>query len=290
MSLSCGLLSVVWALLFGAQPGVALSSLLCGLGAAQAQTSLSLSGTVQAVAGSTLERTVVFACFESRPGAGCDPANSKAVKLEGGGQKAAFKLEGLADRTYTVIAWRDLNSDGVVDEQGDQIGVYSLDGQNPTPVKPPQFGLTLQMQVSSRAPTAPATSANAASSLLGTWEDVGSSDAGTLELKADGTYTESNRASFDFRAGCRTPAGFESAYVFRYATGRYTVQGNTLTQTDNSIGTYRRMEGCKITQEAFNPSSKTYLWRVSENNGRLRLWLTKPGEKEAQSPRYSRKP
>jgi len=292
---------VVWAVLFGVKPGVALSALLCGVGGTQAQTPFSLSGTVQAVAGSSLEGTVVFACFQSQPGAGCDASSSRAVKLEGAGQKLAFKLEGLENRSYTVIAWRDLNRNGVVDQEGDQIGVYSLDGQHPTPVQPPQAGLALQMQASSASsgtgssgigtPTQPVTApSDAASSLIGTWEDAGRNEAGTLELRVDGTYTESFRVSFDFRAGCRTPAGFESAYVFRYATGRYTVRGETLTRKDNPEGTYRRMEGCKISEEAFKPSSTTDRWRVSEDNGRLRLWLTPAGEKEAPSPRYSRKP
>ena len=54
MLLSCGILSALWAVLFGVRSGVALSYLLCGVGVAQEPTPLFLSGTVQVV-GSSLE-------------------------------------------------------------------------------------------------------------------------------------------------------------------------------------------------------------------------------------------
>ena len=78
----------------------------------------SISGTVTAPSGTTVAGTFVFACYLG----GCNSPLSKQLTLDANAQSAPYTFSGLeAGQSYSIIAWKDVNKDGKINET-DTIG------------------------------------------------------------------------------------------------------------------------------------------------------------------------
>jgi hypothetical protein len=124
-----------------------LVGLLVALGAVcssvmvSAQDNLTISGTVFARSGSSVEGAAVIACLLKNDA--CDDAGSGLVQIKGSGSSAKYQLTGLAADEFVMLAWRDLNSNGDLDA-GDEVGVYQKSGKA-TQVKAPAQNIDIRL-------------------------------------------------------------------------------------------------------------------------------------------------
>ncbi|WP_019588608.1 hypothetical protein [Deinococcus apachensis] len=101
-----------------------------------------VSGTLAVPDGQTVSGTVVFACPVK---GGCDDTSKvKVAKVTSGGRTAQFRVEGLGEERYNLIAWKDLNGDGQYGP-GDLAGGYTRDGEKVEAVAAPAQGLTISL-------------------------------------------------------------------------------------------------------------------------------------------------
>ncbi len=81
--------------------------------AAAAPAPLTLTGTVNAAPGSTVQGTYVIACYPK--GDDCDDTLSTTQQLTTSGKSAPFTLKVQNPGPYAVLAWQDLNANRVLD-------------------------------------------------------------------------------------------------------------------------------------------------------------------------------
>ncbi len=85
-----------------------------------------ISGTVTAPTLESVEGTLVVACSVNEAQELICGAQSPSVRLTGG-SSARFTLAGLAAGTsYGILAWKDKNGDGAIDEAGDLVGISEV--------------------------------------------------------------------------------------------------------------------------------------------------------------------
>jgi hypothetical protein len=121
-----------WVLLLMAAFGLTISS---------AQSNLSISGTVFARAGSSLQGVYVVACQIVNDS--CDDAGTKAIQPNATGSSLKYSIAGLAAKDYLMLAWRDLNKNEEVDS-GDELGVYQKNGK-PSQIRPSAQNIDLKL-------------------------------------------------------------------------------------------------------------------------------------------------
>ncbi len=119
---------------------VVLIATVFGL-SSSAQNALSFSGTVFAAPNSSLQNTVVLACFLQNNE--CSDSRSKFVQISSTKANAPFNLSNLEKINYLLLAWRDLNKDGEV-TKGDELAIYMVAGK-PKLIQPPLAKLELRL-------------------------------------------------------------------------------------------------------------------------------------------------
>ena len=185
-----------------------------GFTISSAQSNFSISGTVFAASGSSLQNTAVIAClFENDT---CDNAGSKLMQFDSSASSLKYQIAGLASKNYLMLAWRDLNSNQEVDA-GDELGVSQSKGK-PILVKAPAENVELRLTKftgdfdaflaqANRATTQPATQPTVGLAFSGVVRPVsGSSLQNTAVLAAvfeNGTYnqTKSQAVLLDSNGG-----------------------------------------------------------------------------------------
>jgi hypothetical protein len=116
-------------------------SAVCSSVMVSAQGNLSISGTVFARSGSSVQGAAVIACLLKNDA--CDDAGSGLVQVKGSGPSAKYQLTGLAADEFVMLAWRDLNSNQNLDA-GDEVGVYQKSGKA-TQVKAPAQNIDIRL-------------------------------------------------------------------------------------------------------------------------------------------------
>ena len=114
----------------------------------------SLAGTVTAPAGGDVSSTVVFACYNNdldrclsitEDGAFTDGFSSAAVVGQTG-ETGTYSVENLQAVQFSLIAARDSDNNGSIQDAGDYFGIYLAPGDSSiTLVTPPQSGLAIQL-------------------------------------------------------------------------------------------------------------------------------------------------
>jgi Lipocalin-like domain len=206
-----------------------------------------ISGTVYA---NDVKGVVVLACPLSPTMQDCDFQKSQYTQILQSGTSASYTVANLEPSQYLVLAWRDTNNSGNLEEGQDEIAFYAtLDGQA-SYLTPPMQNIDLRLAVTTVS--TPATKTNplatnpltsqppsiGSTSIVGTWENVGSSgvdfvdasgnyvgdgggDADTFEFRADGSFTRASYTESCLYSSCLT--------VFQYDEGTYTLNGSQLT-------------------------------------------------------------
>jgi uncharacterized membrane protein YgcG len=116
-------------------------SAVCSSLMVSAQGNLTISGTVFARSGSSVQGAAVIACLLKNDA--CDDSGSGLVQIKGSGASAKYQLTGLAADEFVMLAWRDLNSNQDLDN-GDEVGVYQKSGKA-TQVKAPAQNIDIRL-------------------------------------------------------------------------------------------------------------------------------------------------
>jgi hypothetical protein len=109
---------------------------------ASGQGARTIAGTVYALPGGSVAGTLVIACVFANNT--CDEQRSRYSKITQRGARAAYRIEGLGQGAFYVLAWRDLNGNKDADA-GDEVG-YFPDITTPRPVTPPARGIDVRLQ------------------------------------------------------------------------------------------------------------------------------------------------
>jgi hypothetical protein len=146
-----------------------------------------ISGTLYA---SDVKDFVVIGCLLDLNTQDCDYDNSPYVSITQSGSSAPFQLEAPAGN-YLVIAWKDTNKNGNLDEDADEVGYYvdssnevglvtspasnidirvGASGTNPLTSQPADNPLTTQPASNPLATTTPAPATSALGDLVGIWQ------------------------------------------------------------------------------------------------------------------------
>jgi hypothetical protein len=208
-----------------------------------------ISGTVYA---NDVKGVIVLACPLDAALQDCDFQKSQYTQIEQSGTSASYTVTNLEAGQYLVLAWRDTNNSGNLEEGQDEIAFYATSDGQPSYLTPPMQNIDLHLAVTTvtdpvTPPANPSTTNPLTSqpvsqpseiSLLGTWEDVSSSgidfvdasgnyvgdgggDADSFEFRADSSFTRASYTESCLYSSCLT--------VFQYDEGTYTLNGSQLT-------------------------------------------------------------
>ena len=212
-----------------------------------------IGGTLYA---SDVEGFVIIGCLLDFTTQDCDYDKSPYLTIEQNGSSAAFELEAPAG-DYLLIAWKDTNGNGQLDDDGsDEIGFY-LDANNePALVTAPMSSLEIHTTGNPQTannplnstpasnplaslPTNPAQNTSPLGDLVGIWQitrasggdyknlntgytfNMVSGYSSLLKIRANGDY-EMTLASSSVTSSCLTEGFLEQS------AGKVTYQGNQL--------------------------------------------------------------
>lgn len=216
---------------------LALISVLL-LGAALAQGSI--SGTLFAP---DTQGYVVIACYPSAD-AGCDEVLSGVTQLAGSGRRQAFRIDGLAEGAYMLVAWRDANGNG--DSEESELSVLlGADGQ-PVLLRPPMQGVQFRLnagtasQPAAPQPSPPATQGAVPADLVGVWQQTRASAGDYRNLVTGYEFTATSGFSAQLVIGA--DAGYYMAY---YSSGYQTGCAVPVSYFEQSRGA-ARWEGARL--------------------------------------------
>lgn len=197
---------------------LALVSVLL-LGAALAQGSI--SGTLFAP---DTQGFVVIACYPSADD-GCDESLSGVTQLAGGGGRQAFRIDGLAEGSYMLIAWQDANGNADA-EENELVFLLGGDGE-PVWLRPPMKGVEFRVELPAAAQigsppvtTQPATSTTRGAlpaDLVGIWQQTRASAGDYRNLTTGYEFTATSGFSAQLVIG--VDGGYYMAY---YSSGYQT--------------------------------------------------------------------
>lgn len=117
----------------------------CGGGGGGGSGPKNIEGTLSAPSGGSVRDSTIAACPVEGGRASCSDPRTKQVRVSASGRSTPYKLEGLEDASYWVLAVRDNDGDGQP-SPGDYLGYYGYP-DDPKTVRPPARGIDIQMQV-----------------------------------------------------------------------------------------------------------------------------------------------
>jgi hypothetical protein len=221
-----------------------------------------ISGTLYA---NDVKGFVIIGCLLNLSTQDCDYDKSPYIAIDQSGTSAPFALEQAPAGQYLIIAWKDTNNNGNLDEATDEVGYYiSSDGQ-PGLITPPM------QQVDIRVGAITQQSTN--QTLVGSWSDYGylgdfldgnttskldfldTSNAYSLILNADGSYS-----SLEYNLIYDSTLDRYVACFWTKLTGTYTLQADELITTIQTEETAT----CGLTFALISPltrSTETFLLR-----------------------------
>ncbi|WP_019587683.1 hypothetical protein [Deinococcus apachensis] len=126
---------------------------LTALSAAPAK--LPLSGTVTAPPGGNVQGTYVIACPPK--GDGCDEQGTVSTQVTASGKSSAFTLNLDRPGPYRLLAWKDVNGNGDIDD-GDYLARLQGQDGSALDVQAPRAKVQLALRKVGEAPSAPAAS------------------------------------------------------------------------------------------------------------------------------------
>lgn len=211
------------------------TTLMAGLG------STTLTGTLHA---DDVSGFMVIACAIHPSTQACDPDRVMVHEVEHGGTSAVFRLALPDTSEYLLIAWKDVNGNGELEEEGpDRLAYWRNAAGEIAYLSPPAGDLSLRVETG-----APAVAAGP-DAIVGTWTsfhgsavDYFSPTTGMLmpasgssvefTFRADGSYERYGLISNSFFASNTT--------ILVHEVGSYTFDGRNLRLHGNSDTSFRR--------------------------------------------------
>lgn len=208
-----------------------------------------ISGTLYA---NEVEGFVIIGCLLDLTTQDCDYDKSPYVTIEQSGSSAPFQLENAPTGNYLVIAWKDTNGNGQLEDDGsDEVGYYGDSSNEPALVTAPASNIDIRLTANNQLASAPATNPLASTptqpaqntsplgDLVGIWQmtrasggdykntytgytfSMTSGFSTLLKIRADGNYLMQFYSS-----GTSSTCAFVSS--FEQSAGTVTYQGNQL--------------------------------------------------------------
>lgn len=213
---------------------VILGLLVCFLAFAFSQGNI--SGTLYA---DDVRDFVIIGCLLDLSTQDCDYDQSPFVRIESGGTSATYTLPDATLGNYIIIAWKDTNGNGVLDDDGsDEIGFYVDANSEPALVTSPASGIDIRiLTVRSPQPainplsSTPAQAAPTLGDLVGIWQ---------MTRASGGDYTNlSTGLSFSMTSGFSTLLKIRSdgSYLMQFFSSGVSNNCQLVTNFESSAGT-----------------------------------------------------
>ncbi len=174
----------------------------------------------------------------------CDPNRVVSQEVTQAGSSAVFRLELPDSSQYLLIAWKDVNANGTLEENGPDLLGYWRDGAGELAyVAPPADDLVLR--VGALAPPVPMDPG----AIVGTWSSAHGSAVAYFD-SATGSYMPASGSGVEFRF--RADGSYErfgmisnsfystNTTIFVHETGSYSFDGRTLRLRGTSDTAFRR--------------------------------------------------
>lgn len=219
---------------------------LCTFGLAQGN----ISGTLFAT---EVQGFVVIGCLLDLTTQDCDYDKSPYITIEQNGASASYTLQNAPEGNYLVIAWKDSNGNGQLDDDGsDEVGYYVDATNQPALVNPPSSNIDIHLitgnnpltnqpanpLITQPQPT-PAQNTSPLGDLVGIWQMTRASGGDYKNMNTGFTFSMTSgfsillkiRANGDYimqfySSGVANNCSFASN--FENSAGTVTYQGNQL--------------------------------------------------------------
>lgn len=114
-----------------------------------------ISGTLYA---NNVKGFIVIGCLLDLKSQDCDYDKSPYVTIEGSGSSTAYSLQNAPAGNYLVIAWKDSNGNGQLDDDGsDEVGYYLDSSNEPALVTAPAVNIDIRLTANNPLTSQPAT-------------------------------------------------------------------------------------------------------------------------------------
>jgi uncharacterized protein (DUF2141 family) len=261
--------------------GLLCNILLCALsviGFAQG----TINGTLYA---NDVKGFLMIGCLLNLVTQDCDYDKSPSVTIEQSGNAAPFQFENAPAGQYLIIAWKDTNNNGTLEEDQDEVGYYvSADGQ-PGIVTPPIQNVDIRLANVATTQPLGASQDSVSQDLVGSWSNygyLGNYLNGNVTAKLD--FLDSSKAqSFIFNAdGTFSSFGYNlmyDDYLDRYIACLWTkVEGTYTLQGDRLIMQIQKEEFAQCGNEfapvdALTRTTATFVWRFEQTENGTGLGL-----------------
>lgn len=177
----------------------------------------------------------------------CDYDRSPYVEITQSGQSFPFVLENAPEGNYLVVAWKDTNGNGTLEDDGSDELTYLTDANgDPVVVTPPAADIVLEVSsLSASSDLSPVQNQGVTTELVGIWQaglggaydpssgdwgfgDSAATDVGHwYQLNADGSYQSRFGMNVVSFGTCRQK-------ILIAEVGTYTLQNGVLTLTATS--------------------------------------------------------
>ncbi len=218
--------------------------LFAGVGPGLAQGALTGELEAPDVAG-----YVVIACFADVD-VGCDEARSGYAAIEGGGSRAAWRIDGLERGPFLVLGWLDANGDG--EGQEDELLVLNDEAGEPRLVTAPDDGLVLRAARPAAAPTrrsvhaagaaepaAPSGRRPRPADWVGVWQEIRASGGDYRDLTTGNAF--SMTSGFSTMLKLRA----DGSFLFQFYSSGVAPDCALVTNLDTAVG-WATVEGSNL--------------------------------------------
>jgi hypothetical protein len=214
---------------------------------------------------------IIIGCLLDSSTQDCNYDQSPYTEITQSGTSSAYTLRDAPAGQYLIIAWKDTNANGNLDEDADEIGYYvSSDGQ-PGLITPPMQQVDIWVELQPM----PAASQGSSQHLVGSWSNYGnlsqylnnttttqlnleSSVARTFVFNADGTYS-----SLFYNENYDDVTDSYGPCIWKRVRGIYQTQDNALVteiQSEEFAVCGLELKPVEIT----NPLEQ-FIWRIEED-------------------------
>ncbi len=235
--------------------------------------------TGQVIANNTQGFTVI-GCLIDLSTRDCNYEKSQYAEVN---QDGTYTLSNLESGQYIIIAWRDTNSSGDLEEDQDEVGYYTTADGQPGLVSPPVANITIT--VGNTAATQPTTPnplttnpeptppTQGSNTLVGTWSDVSTTGVEFYD-PSTGSWGDVSGNAFEFTlnadGSCEIYVLLQSSLysssvkIFAVTTGTYTFDGAILSITGTTRE--RAWSQDELSRDETKPFSNTYRIVFTDDN------------------------
>ncbi len=213
---------------------------------------------------------IVIGCLLDFTTQDCDYEKSQYAEVSANG---LYTLTNLEVGQYLVIAWRDTNNSGDIEEGQDELGYYTDASGELAVVAAPATNINISMATASNPLTTTPTATHSSNGLVGTWSNTNTTGVEFYD-SSTGSWADlsGNASEFTFNADgtCEIYGLLQSSLysssikIFVVTTGTYAFDGSTLSVTSTTHE--RSWSQDELTKDETRPFSNTYQVAFTDSN------------------------